>query len=91
VIGVILGAQILTPPPPPAPSADPKDKKKKDDGEQYATPATSAKTLDRQAVDAMMDGKLPEALKIYRQLAAQKPKDPTYSSAVKVLEDKGIK
>ncbi len=91
VIGVILGAQILTPPPPPAPSADPKDKKKKDDGEQYATPATSAKTLDRQAVDAMMDGKLPEALKIYRQLAAQKPKDPTYSSAVKVLEEKGIK
>jgi hypothetical protein len=91
VIGVILGAQILTPPPPPAPSADPKDKKKKDDGEQYATPAASAKTLDRQAVDAMMDGKLPEALKIYRQLAAQKPKDPTYSSAVKVLEEKGIK
>lgn len=91
VVGVILGAQILTPPPPPLPSADPKEKKKKDEGDAYATPAASAKTLDRQAVDAMMDGKLPEALKIYRTLAAQKPNDPTYSSAVKVLEEKGIK
>jgi hypothetical protein len=43
-------------------------------------------SLQRQAVDHYIAGRLTEALAIYRQLAASEPANPAYASMVRILE-----
>jgi hypothetical protein len=46
------------------------------------------KTLERAAVDAVVSGDYAQAAKIYAQLAAQHPENPTYAEAAKILRRK---
>jgi hypothetical protein len=46
------------------------------------------RTLERQAVDAVAAGSFADALKLYEQLEAQHPDDPTFKEAARILKEK---